>query len=582
MYAKFFLLLCSLSILGNANSYQWEINISEESLYNLSFYYTNKENVSAGLVEVDGNIIENINFEKTLNNEWKMTYRFSKLLTLGKHSIKISALNGGNIIINRMLVEVAKPIQLVIDTDMMTDSDDAGALAVAHALEDNGEAKILGVMLSAHDERHYNSNTVKAINNYYNGRDNNIKIGIHAPILSLTSTSISNEIKKDFRIDSDRIGNMHQSVWNLTGWGDHIYNYERENNKDIVSQYYKILSQTNLEDHSLVIAVLGTNFNIAAVMKDSRTKELFSKKVKEVVLSAWIDTCNMNTCAVPIPSYRSDSYEEAKKATDYVINKMPKHIKLTTGDISVNVKKHPIKVGQGYINKHIYSPMRVLYEHDCANFNCSKSMLDKGNSIIDALAVLVAVRGISYKGTKYFDMHFKGNGFLESSFSSSSLASWKITGYKNHRVLKYVEESTQYDTMLKNTINNLMMQDSLPAHQYPQDIDAKIYYMGLNPVDKFEAKIVEGNTVQLSWLDTSNSESGFKVYENGILLTILNANATSYTIKGLEAGEKYTYTIKTYKDDSEISSTVLDVSIPALDTSSDFGWLIPVYHIILN
>lgn len=43
----------------------------------------------------------------------------------------------------------AAPVKLIVDTDMATDCDDAGALAVAHALADNGECELLATMVSS-------------------------------------------------------------------------------------------------------------------------------------------------------------------------------------------------------------------------------------------------------------------------------------------------------------------------------------------------------------------------------------------------------------------------------------------------
>src|SRR3712207_437465 len=40
------------------------------------------------------------------------------------------------------------PPRILFDTDMLTDCDDAGALAVLHALADNGEAEILATVVS--------------------------------------------------------------------------------------------------------------------------------------------------------------------------------------------------------------------------------------------------------------------------------------------------------------------------------------------------------------------------------------------------------------------------------------------------
>jgi hypothetical protein len=43
----------------------------------------------------------------------------------------------------------AGPVRLIFDTDMDTDVDDAGALAMLHALADNGEVEILATMVSS-------------------------------------------------------------------------------------------------------------------------------------------------------------------------------------------------------------------------------------------------------------------------------------------------------------------------------------------------------------------------------------------------------------------------------------------------
>ncbi len=62
-------------------------------------------------------------------------------------------------------------VKVILDTDMDLDVDDAGALAVLHALADNGEAEILGVILDAPSQRNGNARlgtaTISAINTYY-------------------------------------------------------------------------------------------------------------------------------------------------------------------------------------------------------------------------------------------------------------------------------------------------------------------------------------------------------------------------------------------------------------------------------
>ena len=59
---------------------------------------------------------------------------------------------------------------ILFDTDMGSDCDDAGALAVLHALADAGEVRILGVVFSSGTNR-YGVGTCDAINTYYGRGD---------------------------------------------------------------------------------------------------------------------------------------------------------------------------------------------------------------------------------------------------------------------------------------------------------------------------------------------------------------------------------------------------------------------------
>jgi hypothetical protein len=59
----------------------------------------------------------------------------------------------------------AAPVPVIFDTDMAEDVDDAGALAVLHALANNGEAEILATMISARNE--WVGPCLDAINTFY-------------------------------------------------------------------------------------------------------------------------------------------------------------------------------------------------------------------------------------------------------------------------------------------------------------------------------------------------------------------------------------------------------------------------------
>ncbi len=66
------------------------------------------------------------------------------------------------------------PLPVVFDTDMDTDCDDAGALAMLHALADRGEVRILATLVSS--KYAYSAPCVEAINRYYGRPD--LPIGV--------------------------------------------------------------------------------------------------------------------------------------------------------------------------------------------------------------------------------------------------------------------------------------------------------------------------------------------------------------------------------------------------------------------
>jgi hypothetical protein len=68
-----------------------------------------------------------------------------------------------------MTTEELKRVPVIFDTDMDLDCDDAGALAVLHALMDLGEAEILGIVVDVPVEA--SARCVMIINDYYNRID---------------------------------------------------------------------------------------------------------------------------------------------------------------------------------------------------------------------------------------------------------------------------------------------------------------------------------------------------------------------------------------------------------------------------
>lgn len=69
---------------------------------------------------------------------------------------------------------VTEPPRIIIDTDLRSDVDDAGTLALANALADNGECELLGVIASQTGP--YIVGAINAINTYYGRGD--VPIGL--------------------------------------------------------------------------------------------------------------------------------------------------------------------------------------------------------------------------------------------------------------------------------------------------------------------------------------------------------------------------------------------------------------------
>ncbi len=63
----------------------------------------------------------------------------------------------------------AAPVRVILDVDLCEDVDDAGALAVLHALADRGEAEILATLISARNE--WVGPCLDAINTWYGRPD---------------------------------------------------------------------------------------------------------------------------------------------------------------------------------------------------------------------------------------------------------------------------------------------------------------------------------------------------------------------------------------------------------------------------
>jgi len=150
--------------------------------------------------------------------------------------------------------ELSKPASVIFDTDMGSDCDDAGALAILHALADAGEVRILSVIFSSGKNR-YGVGTCDAINTYYGRGD--------LPLGQYQGTEVgdpNDSYTKRIATDTKLFG--HNIV---------------DDAPDLVSVYRAILDSQ--PDHSVTIVTVGHPHGLVHLMRDPQAAKLVRAKV---------------------------------------------------------------------------------------------------------------------------------------------------------------------------------------------------------------------------------------------------------------------------------------------------------------
>lgn len=156
-------------------------------------------------------------------------------------------------------------VPIIFDTDMDTDCDDAGALAVLHALADRGEAEILATVVSSRYP--WSVPCVEAINRYYGRAD----LPIGAPKTEWADTGrrgsrYAKQIAQQFptRLKSN------------------------DDAPDAVAVYRRVLSAQ--EDHSVVITSVGylTNLRDLLASRPDDISPLDGRSLIEQKVDRWV------------------------------------------------------------------------------------------------------------------------------------------------------------------------------------------------------------------------------------------------------------------------------------------------------
>ncbi|HXH99908.1 MAG TPA: hypothetical protein VNI52_06545 [Sphingobacteriaceae bacterium] len=171
-----------------------------------------------------------------------------------------------------------KPVKIIYDTDIDLDVDDVGALALLHALADNGEAEILGVICDSPTP--YGATTISSINRYYKHPE--IPIG-DMPVEEYIYDKSFTEKYHGYAV------NFPYGHFNVPMFGR--FDHGIKSRKDVwngMQLYRKLLSEA--PDKSVTIAAVGLVTILEDLMYSKPDKyskltgmELIKKKVDQLV-----------------------------------------------------------------------------------------------------------------------------------------------------------------------------------------------------------------------------------------------------------------------------------------------------------
>jgi inosine-uridine nucleoside N-ribohydrolase len=272
----------------------------------------------------------------------------------------------------------AEPIKVVFDTDMGLDPEDMNALALLHALADNGEAEILATIASGYETNRASAATIDAINTFHN-----------RPNIPLATTRF-NQIFSKWAIP------ISKSPYTAVVRDGHAHDAPSDDRcESAVRLYRKILASQ--PDKSVTIVTVGWLNNIRDLLiskPDSISKlsghDLVQQKVKELSSMGG---------AFPTGWEYNFSFSGMHHTTKYVLENWPSEIPIVMSGVEIGLS---IISGQRYNDDLPSSPLRTGLEQV---FNA----LRDGRPSWDETSVLYAVRGLAHKGTQYWTTVTEGS-----------------------------------------------------------------------------------------------------------------------------------------------------------------------------
>ena len=260
-----------------------------------------------------------------------------------------------NIVLAGLVATVAATPRIILDTDMDSDFDDAGALALLHALADRGECEILAVMHSTSTP--WSVGVIDAINTWHGRPD----------------LPIGDRMRDD---NDNRSAYAEKVATDTARFGHDITDLKHPDVVQARALYKRILAEQ--PDQAVTIVTVGPYLNLLDLVNDPEALDLVRRKVKALSImgghfnppghTEW----NMS---------QKGRYAEGPLAGKAVIERWPTPV--TWSDVHLGVK---VLTGPALRDTPEDNPVREVYRI------CTKDRFHHHASW-DQTSVLYAVRG---------------------------------------------------------------------------------------------------------------------------------------------------------------------------------------------
>ncbi|RYD48776.1 MAG: hypothetical protein EOP83_26050, partial [Verrucomicrobiaceae bacterium] len=302
-------------------------------------------------------------------------------------------------------------VRLIIDTDTATDCDDAGALAVAHALQNRRECVILAVVVNNKDP--YSVGAIDAINTWF-GRGN-------IPLGAFTGTTVG------------KTGSYRPIAENSALYGHDVITSAQV--PDAVTTYRTVLAAQ--PDASVVIASIGWLNNLEELLKSPA--DAISPLTGPQLVAAKVKSISIMGGRYPSGSEYNFTSFGSPSSTQYFVENWPDTVPVMFQGYEVG---DGVKTGPSLLNTPASNPVRKAYEIMYNGIN--------GRPSWDQCAILHAVRGLS----DYWTAETVGSNTINADGTNA----WVASPDKNQAYSKVLMS----DSALASVIGDLMDDPPLP------------------------------------------------------------------------------------------------------------------------